>query len=94
MPELSPAEIKARFEEEGYVSPIRVLSHAEARACREELEAFERAHPDQIGLYDMKANLLFPWIDKLTRNMNVMRALDKSYGVSSTVTLSPGRILM
>ena len=26
--------------------------------------------------------------------LNVIRALDKSYGVSSTVTLSPGRILM
>ena len=25
---------------------------------------------------------------------NVIRALDRSYGVSSTVTLSPGRILM
>lgn len=80
MPEMSPEEIKTRFERDVFVSPIHVMSPQEARACREDLEAFERANPGEIGLYDMKANLLFPWVDKMTRNMNVMRALEPVFG--------------
>ena len=76
----SDHEIKDRFERLGYVAPIRLISEDDAAACRAELEAFERAHPDKVGLIDMKANLLFRWIDRLTRNETLMRAMEPLIG--------------
>jgi len=76
----SDHEIKDRFERLGYVAPIRIISKEDAAACRAELETFERAHPDKVGLIDMKANLLFRWIDRLTRNETLMRAVEPLIG--------------
>ncbi len=76
----SDHEIKERFERLGYVAPVRIISEEDAAACRAELEAFERAHPDKVGLIDMKANLLFRWIDRLTRNETLMRAMEPLIG--------------
>lgn len=86
MPNLpSGREIRDRFERLGYVAPIRVISEEEAAACRAALEAFERAHPDQVGLVDMKANLLFRWIDRLTRNETLLRAVEPLIGADVLV---------
>lgn len=76
----SDQEIKDRFERLGYVAPVRIISKEDAAVCRAELEAFERTHPDKVGLIDMKANLLFRWIDGLTRNKTLMRAMEPLIG--------------
>lgn len=76
----SDQEIKDRFERLGYVAPVRIISKEDAAVCRAELEAFERTHPDKVGLIDMKANLLFRWIDGLTRNETLMRAMEPLIG--------------
>lgn len=76
----SDQEIKDRFERLGYVAPLRIVSESEAAACRARLEAFERVHPDKVGLIDMKANLLFRWIDAMTRNETMLRAVEPLIG--------------
>ena len=73
-------EIRGHFEENGYFAPVRLMSAAEARAFRDRVEAFERARPERIGLLDMKANLLFPWIDVVTRNAAMLDALEAILG--------------
>jgi len=71
----APEKMKARFERDGCYFPLPVLTEAEAAECQAETEAFERAHPDQVGLYDLKANLLFPWIDALIRKPGLTEGL-------------------
>lgn len=73
-------DIRDHFEEHGYFAPVRLMSADTAHAFRCEVEAFERAHPDMIGLIDMKANLLFPWIDVVTRNAAMLDALEAILG--------------
>jgi non-heme Fe2+,alpha-ketoglutarate-dependent halogenase len=73
-------EIRDHLEEYGYFAPVRLMTAEEASGIRYKVEAFERAHPDRIGLIDMKANLLFPWIDSVTRNVAMLDALEAILG--------------
>ena len=75
-----PAEANEFFAENGYYMPVRIMSAAEARECRDHVERFERAHPEAVGKLDFKANLLFPWIDRLSRHPNVTGAVEGILG--------------
>ena len=77
---LNPARIKQDFDTLGYVAPVRVMSADEAAECRRRLEDFERAHSDKLGLLDMKANLILPWIDRVTRLPSIHAALEPIIG--------------
>ena len=73
-------EVREHFEEFGYFAPVRLLSAEDAGDFRAKVEAFERENPDKIGLLDMKANLLFPWIDAVTRSPAMLDALKAILG--------------
>ena len=68
------------FEEHGYWHPIPVLDVHEARHLREQVEQFEREHPEAVGKLDLKASLLFPWLDALSRHPAIMQALEPLIG--------------
>ncbi len=57
---------RAAFARDGYYGPIRVLSEAEAAACRSRLEALIAAHP--AARLDQKSHLLAPWLDRVVRH--------------------------
>ena len=76
---LSPAAIES-FHENGFYFPVQMLSAAEVREVRAQIEAFERDHPDAIGKLDFKSNLLFPWIDRLIRKPSVTGAFGSVLG--------------
>ncbi len=81
----NPARAKAQFDELGYLAPVRVMSAEDAQRCRADLERFERAHPDKVGLLDMKANVLLPWIDRVTRLDTIHAALAPLIGTDLLV---------
>lgn len=77
---LTPAQIE-QFHEEGYVSPIRVLSPSEAHGLRGRLEAFEATTGGPLrGDLRHKAHLLFTWLADLVRHPRVGDAVEDLYG--------------
>lgn len=76
---LSAADAAA-FRANGYHFPLRLMSEAEAGVCRKRVEDFERAHPDAVGKLDLKANLLFPWVDAVTRHPALLDAVEAILG--------------
>ena len=80
MPErLSEAERRG-FHETGYCGPLRVMSAAEARRYRSELERFERRWPDERRMLDQGASLLCPWIDEFTRHPGLLDPMEDLLG--------------
>jgi hypothetical protein len=78
--QLTEAETAA-FAAEGYVSPVRVMSEAEAGEIRRQLEGFEaRTGGPLRGDLRHKAHLLFPWLADLVRHPRILDAVEDLYG--------------
>lgn len=70
-----------RFEKDGYISPVRVISEVQANAYRQKLEAYERSSGGLIsGKYRFKLHLLFQWADELVRNEKILDAVEDLLG--------------
>ena len=80
MPDGRSPDFASAFRTNGYHFPLRLLSEAEAGECRRRVEAFERAHPEAVGKLDLKANLLFPWVDAITRHPKLLDAVESLLG--------------
>ena len=80
MSKLLSSDDVQRFQKEGYLSPIRVMSEAEAADVRKRLEEFEaRTGGPLRGDLRHKAHLLFPWLADLVRKeacADVARAIE------------------
>jgi non-haem Fe2+, alpha-ketoglutarate-dependent halogenase len=76
---LSAQEVEA-YRRNGFHLPFRVISEADAAACRKRIEEFEAAHPESVGKLDLKCNLLFPWIDEITRTPRLLDAMEDLLG--------------
>jgi hypothetical protein len=77
---LTPAQIE-QYREEGFVSPIRVMSEAAAGEYRRRLEAFEASSGGPLG-GDLrhKSHLLFTWLSELVRHDRILDAVEDLYG--------------
>ena len=72
---LDPAQI-IRFRQDGCIFPIRVISEADAVACRHQLEDFERRTGGPLhGDMHHKSHLLFAWIADLVRQEKILDAV-------------------
>ena len=77
---LTQAQID-QFREQGFVSPIRVMSDAEALGNRNRLERFERETGGPLGgNLRHKAHLLFTWLADLVRHPRILDAVEDLYG--------------
>jgi non-heme Fe2+,alpha-ketoglutarate-dependent halogenase len=77
---LSKAEIE-RYREEGFLSPIRVMSKDEALAYRRRLERFEAGTAGPLkGDLRHKSHLLFTWLAELVRLPRILDAVEDLYG--------------
>ena len=87
---LSSGDIQ-RFQNEGYVSPIRVTAEAEATEVRKRLEQFEaRTGGPLRGDLRHKAHLLFPWLADLVRNEKILDAVEPGFAVLDLQFLHQG----
>lgn len=81
MPKLLSAGQIARYRDEGYVSPVRIMSADEAAAIRARLEEFEaRAGGPLKGEFRHKSHLLFTFLADLVRNPRILDAVEDLYG--------------
>ena len=70
-----------QFHEQGFVSPIRVMSAAETLAYRRRLERFERETGGPLGGHlRHKTHLLFIWLADLVRHPRILDAVEDLYG--------------
>jgi non-heme Fe2+,alpha-ketoglutarate-dependent halogenase len=76
----SSQTVAQRYREEGYFSPIRVLSPAEAAACRERLAANEASGRLPTGGLRSKSHLLLLWVDAIVRHPRVLDAVESIIG--------------
>jgi len=77
---LSEAQVQA-YERDGFVFPVDVLSAAEVRAHRQELEAWERARGAAIDFPEKsKSYLLFNWADQLVHHPRILDAVEDLIG--------------
>jgi hypothetical protein len=81
MPKKLTAAQIAQFESDGYISPIQIMSEADAAEIRHQLEEFEgRTGGPLRGDLRHKAHLLFPWLADLIRRAPMLDAVEDLYG--------------
>ena len=81
MPKLLTPEQARCYREQGYASPVRVMSEDEAARYRAKLEAFEAAQGRPLdGMQRAKTYLLFPWAYELLTHPKVLDAVEDAIG--------------
>jgi len=75
------AEQVSQFDRDGFLSPIDVMSVADAKSFRDRLEAYEKTIGEPIQS-NMRHNvhLLFTWADELIRHPQVLDAVEDVLG--------------
>ena len=72
-----------QFDELGYVSGLPLLEPGECDEVRERLEAFEAERPaDACWAFDIKANLLFDWVYRLSAHEGTLDAVEDLLGAN------------
>ncbi len=80
MPHLTSAQL-SQFRTEGYVSPFRRVSAAEAAEDRARIEAYEvQAGHDANRTLKIKGNLAFPWLMALARKPQILDVVEDVIG--------------
>ena len=77
---LSSNQLK-QYEDQGYVSPIEVLSSSEALEARNEIELIEKKLPNEIdksGRYNV--HLISPKLDSIVHNSKILDAVESIIG--------------
>tara|TARA_Y100000739_G_C20481623_1_gene406211 strand:+ start:15 stop:839 length:825 start_codon:yes stop_codon:yes gene_type:complete len=80
MSQLTADEIK-RYDKDGYIAPINVLTKEEAIQVRKEIELIEKEMPDEIdnsGRYNV--HLISPKLDKIVHNPNILDSVESIIG--------------
>ena len=81
MPKILTPEQIARFDRDGCIFPIRVMSAAEAQALRDRLEAFEHRTGGPLkGDLRHKSHLLFTFLSELVHHSRIVDAIEDLYG--------------
>ena len=80
MSSLTPKQLK-QYEDEGYVSPIEVLSKDEAKEIREEIENIEKKWPSELdGLGRNYIHFISPVFDRVCHNPKILDAVESIIG--------------
>jgi non-haem Fe2+, alpha-ketoglutarate-dependent halogenase len=79
MTRLSEAAVQ-HYRVDGYSSPIRVLSAADADGYRRRLQAIEASGRLPAGGLRSKSHLLLTWVDEIVRQPNVLDAVESLIG--------------
>ena len=80
MPALRADEI-ARFDADGFLFPIRIMSAEDAAALRDRLETVERERGSLTGKFrSLKNHLLMTWLDGLIRRPEILDPVESLIG--------------
>jgi non-haem Fe2+, alpha-ketoglutarate-dependent halogenase len=81
MPKILSPEQVARYERDGIVFPVSVMSREETRGYRDRLEAYEATAGGPIrAQWRHKVHLLFTWANELVRHPRILDAVEDVIG--------------
>lgn len=81
MAKILSATARLQYQNDGYYSPVNVLSPDEVAERRAALETFEHAQGNPItGAQRSKSHLLFTWVDALIRHPRILDAVEDIIG--------------
>ena len=70
-----------QYENDGWVSPLDVLTVEQVRDCRTRLERWESMRGGSLPAHERSSgHILFPWIDELMRNETILDAVEDLIG--------------
>jgi hypothetical protein len=75
--------LKQRYDMDGYVCPVPVMSPEEAKAIRDRLEEYlgsSDRNPKHDTFLQFKVHMVFPWADGLIRRREVLDAVEAIIG--------------
>ena len=85
-------QLKARYDRDGFVYPIDVMTAAQADACRAQLEAIEEAIRDDKGkrrALRRHSSLVLPFVDEIVRSPAVLDPVEAILGPDIMLLDSP-----
>ena len=69
------------YRNKGYISPVSVLTHSEAKEIREEIEIIEKKWPGALdGINRNYVHLISPLLNKVCLNKNILDAVESLIG--------------
>lgn len=81
MPKVLTQQQVKQYHDEGYLSPIDVMSEHEAQGYRHQLEEIERDYPSDINAQNRNnAHLVFPSLDELVHHPIIIDAVEDLIG--------------
>ena len=81
MPKRLTEDEVARYERDGYLSPLTMFDKVEIAECRQKLESFEASQGGPItGDMRSKSHLLFKWVDDLMRDDKILDPVEDLIG--------------
>ena len=80
MPTTLSEDAVEHFHEQGFLSPVPVLSSKEVANFRGCLESFEAKHPDDVKKLKSKSHLLCPWVEDIARHPRVLDVYEDLIG--------------
>jgi non-heme Fe2+,alpha-ketoglutarate-dependent halogenase len=81
MPKILTQKQIKRYQEEGFISPIDVMSEDEALSYKQRLEAVEDGYPDEINPENRNnAHLSFIFLDELVHHPLIVDAVEDLIG--------------
>jgi non-heme Fe2+,alpha-ketoglutarate-dependent halogenase len=88
MSKVLTADEIGRFETDGYLSPVPVLTADEVRAFRSRLESFEARFPEHVKKLKTKSHLLCPWIVDLAEQPRVLDVFEDLLGPNLLLSMA------
>ena len=76
---LTESEVE-QFHEQGFLSPVPVLSAEEVAYFRERLESFEAKYPNDVRKLKSKSHLLCPWVEEIARHPGILDVYEDLIG--------------
>lgn len=80
MPKTLSEDAVEHFHEQGFLSPVPVLSPEEVAHFRSCLESFEAKYPDDVKKLKSKSHLLCPWVEDIARHPRVLDVYEDLIG--------------
>lgn len=80
MPKVLSADAVRRFHEDGFHSPVQVLTPDEVAHFRGCLESFEARHPGDTKKLKTKAHLLCPWVNDIAHHKKILDVFEDLIG--------------
>ena len=76
-----PQALAARYERDGYLSPIRVLAPEEAEDCWRRMQSLRRERPeDAAAAFSFNPHYLLPWLYDLARRPRILDVVERVLG--------------